>query len=186
MKKLIILFVCVWFGYLNAALYTSLFSDHKSFAIGDILTVQIAEQSKASSSSQSRTAKTSDNNFNVDQGQGPLSFIPMSSMGVGVNNKSTGDANTTRDASLSSRMTVKIIDIDEHGNLVIEGRRVVSINGEDEITTLKGIVRSQDVSADNVVNSNNIADAEISYKGKGPINEGSRVGILSRVFNFLF
>jgi flagellar L-ring protein precursor FlgH len=83
-------------------------------------------------------------------------------------------------------MTVRIVNIDAAGNLMIEGVRVVSINGEDEITSLSGIVRPQDVGSDNTISSHNIADAKISYKGKGAINEGSRVGLISRLFNFFF
>jgi flagellar L-ring protein precursor FlgH len=127
-----------------------------------------------------------DHGMSVDAGTGPLRFIHGASMGGSANNNFRGDANTTRDASLVSRMTVRIIDIDMNGNLIIEGSRVVSINGEDETTKLTGIVRPQDVGADNTVSSHNIADAKISYSGKGAINEGSRVGIFSRVFNFLF
>ena len=176
----------LWFCLLNANLFTSLYSDHKSFTIGDILTVDISEQSKASSSSQSRTGRQMEHGMNIQAGQGPLNFIPLTGMGGSANNSFRGDANTTRDASLSSRMTVRIVDIDDNGNLMIEGSRTVSINGEDEITTLSGTVRSQDVGANNTVSSQHIADAKISYQGKGPINEGSKVGIISRVFNFLF
>lgn len=186
MKTIIAIIITISISFLNANIYTSLYSDHKSFSIGDILTVHISESSKASSSSQSRTGRSLDHGMNVQAGQGPLSFIPLSGMGGSASNSFKGDANTTRDASLSSKMTVRIIDIDPNGNLIIEGTRVVTINGEDEITTLHGIVRSQDVGADNTVHSHNIADAKISYKGKGAINEGSRVGLISRIFNFIF
>ena len=187
MKKLILIaIVIISISVLNANMYTSLYSDHKSFSIGDILTVQIAEQSKASASSQSQTGRSMDHSANMNSGVGPLSFIPLTGMSGSANNNFKGDANTSRDASLSSKMTVRIIDIDSSGNLMIEGTRVVTINGEDEITSLSGIVRPQDVGADNTINSSNIADAKISYKGKGAINEGSRVGIISRIFNFVF
>jgi len=169
-----------------AQMYTSLYSDHKSFSIGDILTVNISEASKASSSSQSRTGRSQDVEMGIDPGVGPLRFIPMAGYSGGSSNSFKGDANTTRDASLSSKMTVRIVDIDLNGNLMIEGSRIVSINGEDETTTLQGIVRSQDVAADNSIYSHHIADAKISYSGKGPVNEGSKVGLISRFFNFLF
>ena len=186
MKRFIISFMFMCVSLLNANMFSSLYSDHKSFKIGDILTVHISESSKASSSSQSRTGRSQDTNLNIQAGQGPLSFIPMTGMGGNTSNSFKGDANTTRDASLNSKMTVIIMDIDNNGNLVIEGQRIVSINGEDEITTLNGIVRSQDVGADNSIYSHNIANAVISYKGKGPVNEGSRVGLISRFFNFIF
>jgi len=187
MKRiLVIIILSLVVSGLSANMFTSLFSDHKSFSIGDILTVQIAEQSRASSSSGTRTGRQMDNSFNVAQGQGPLSFIPLTGAGMSANNSFRGDANTTRDASLSSKMTVFIVDIDDNGNLMIEGRRVVNINGEDEITTLTGVVRSQDVGSDNTVQSHSIANAKISYSGKGHVTEGSRKGIVSRFFNFIF
>jgi flagellar L-ring protein precursor FlgH len=127
-----------------------------------------------------------DANMNINAGTGPLSFIPLTGMGGSASNNFKGDANTTRDASLTSKMTVRIIDIDLSGNLVIEGSRVVTINGEEEVTTLTGIVRSQDVSSDNTVSSHNIADAKISYTGKGIVNEASRPGVITRAFNWLF
>ncbi|MCK9328975.1 MAG: flagellar basal body L-ring protein FlgH [Candidatus Cloacimonetes bacterium] len=180
------IFLLISVSFLNASFYTSLYSDHKSFSIGDILTVNISETSKASSSSQSNTERSLSTNMNIQAGQGPLDFIPLSGMGGSSSNNFKGDANTSRDASLSAKMTVSIVDIDSNGNLMIKGSRVVTINGEDEITTLEGVVRSQDVGADNTIYSHNIADAKISYKGKGAVNEGSRVGLISRIFNFIF
>ena len=150
------------------------------------MTVNISESSKATSSSQSKTGKSMDMGLNVQAGQGPLNFIPLSGMGGSASNNFKGDANTSRDASLTAKMTVTIVNIDSNGNLIIKGSRVVTINGEDEITTLEGIVRSQDVGADNTIYSHNIADAKISYKGKGPVNEASRVGLITRFFNFIF
>jgi len=186
MKKILFVFLVIGVSSLIAAPFTSLFSDHKSFSIGDILTVYIAESSKASSSSQTNTGKSAAHNMSISKGQGPLSIIPNAGMGGDMSSNYRGDANTSRDASLNSRMTVMIIDIDDNGNLIIEGTRIVNINGEDEVTTITGLVRSQDVSADNAVQSYNIADAKISYKGKGVVNEGSRPGILSRMWNFIF
>ena len=167
-------------------MHNSLFSDHKSFAVGDIITVEIAESSKATSSSQSRTDRSQNHNMNVQAGQGALSFIPLTGMSGASQNNSKGDANTSRDASLTSRMTVRIIDIDMNGNLIIEGSRSVAINGEDETTTLRGVIRPKDVSPNNVIASHNIADAKISYSGKGVVNEGSRVGMITRFVNWLF
>lgn len=67
------------------------------------------------------------------------------------------------------------------------GSKTVKINGEEEIKLLlEGVVRSQDVGADNTISSNNIADAQISYLGKGPIQTASKVGFITKVFNFLF
>ena len=186
MKTMLLIVTCLWFSIASANMHNSLFSDHKSFAVGDIITVEIAESSRATSSSQSRTDRSQNHNMNVQAGQGPLSFIPLTGMGGSTQNNSKGDANTTRDASLTSRMTVRIVDIDMNGNLIIEGNRTVGINGEDEKTTLSGVIRPRDVSPNNVISSYNIADAKISYSGKGTVEEGSRVGVITRFMNWLF
>ena len=187
MRKTI--FLLIWM--FSIALFStnqmnSLYSDHKSFSIGDILTVMITESSSASASAGSKTDKSFDHSVGSSQGVGPMDFIPLSSMGVKAKNSSSGDAETTRKAAIKATMTAKIISVEKNGNLVIKGTRSIKINGEEEITTIQGIVRSQDISADNTIYSYNIADAQISYKGKGSVKNGSKVGFISRIFNFLF
>jgi len=165
---------------------SSLYSDHKSFSVGDILTVFISESSSASSSAGSETDKSFDHKIGSAAGQGPLDFIPLSSAGFNSSNSSKGDAKTSRKGDLSTTITVKVIEVQENGNLIVSGSRSIKINGEEEITTIEGIVRPQDISADNKVYSFNIADAKITYKGKGAGKDATRIGFLSRIFNFLF
>lgn len=187
MKKIqIIIMIMSLIGILDASTVPSIYSDNKSFTIGDILTVIISESSTAKSGSTSQTDKSFDHGFSTQAGTGPLDFIPLSGMGVKAGNTSKGDANTSREGTLKANMTVRITDIDANGNLIIKGQKKVTINGEEELTMLEGVVRSQDVGADNTVSSNNIADAQITYKGKGPIADGSKVGFITRFFNFLF
>ncbi|HOD53100.1 MAG TPA: flagellar basal body L-ring protein FlgH [Candidatus Cloacimonadota bacterium] len=164
----------------------SMYSDHKSFTVGDVLTVLISESSSAKSGAKSQTDRSFNHSFNTEAGKGPLDFIPLSGLGASAANTSKGDANTSREGSLKANMTVRIVDIDNNGNLIIKGSKSVKINGEEEITSLEGVVRPQDVGSDNTVSSNNIADAQISYKGKGTVQEASKVGFITRVFNFLF
>ncbi len=181
----IILFVIITINT-YASTISSMYSDHKSFSIGDILTVIISESSTAKAGAKSATDRSFNHNFSTEAGKGPLDFIPLSGLGTSTSNSSKGDANTSREGSFKANMTVRIIDIDSNGNLVIKGSKSVKINGEEEITMLEGVVRSQDVGADNTISSNNIADAQISYLGKGPIQTASKVGFITKVFNFLF
>jgi flagellar L-ring protein precursor FlgH len=184
-KTIISLVICT-IAFTNVSANISLFSDHRSFAVGDILTVHIQETSRATASSQSRQDRRQGNSINLQPGQGALGFIPMAGAGSNTEVNFRGDANTTRDASLSARMTVTIIEIDANGNLIIEGSRVVEINGEEETTILTGRVRSQDIGANNTIHSHNIADARISYSGSGPVSQATRVGLVSRFLNFIF
>ncbi len=164
----------------------SLFADHKSYTVGDIITVIITEKSSASTSANSATSKDFSHGFATQPGTGPLKFIPISSLSTSAKNSSSGNGKTTRDGSLNAKMTAKIIKVEDSGNLRIKGEKVVNINGEKEITTLEGTVRSQDIFSNNTVYSYNIADAKISYTGKGPIHDASKVGLITRLFNYLF
>jgi flagellar L-ring protein precursor FlgH len=83
-------------------------------------------------------------------------------------------------------MSARIIELLSNGDLKIEGRRMVEINGEEQITVLTGIVRPSDVLADNTVYSFLIADASISYRGRGLVDDAAKPGILSRFVNWLF
>lgn len=187
MNKILLLIIT---GLLAVNCYSaqmvSLFSDHKSFSIGDVLTVVITETSSAKASSGNETGKTFDHGFDAEAGTGPFSAIPATGFGFKGNNSSKGDASTSREGSLKAKMTVRIMDIDDNGNLFIKGSKTVIINGEEEITNLEGTVRSQDVGADNTLYSYNIADAKIAYNGKGTVQQGSKVGFLTKIFNFIF
>lgn len=186
MIKTILIIVFMVINSVLLGQFSSLYSDHKSFTVGDIITILIEESASANASAGSHTDKGFDHSFGTDAGTGPLDFIPLSSFGVGSNNRSSNDARTTRQGSFRTTMTARIIEIDEIGNLKIMGSKTVKINGEEETTTLEGIVRSADIQANNTVYSYNIADAKISYKGKGAVNDGAKVGFLTRVFNFIF
>lgn len=181
------LILCLLGGPLLAAEQpVSLYSDHKSFTVGDVVTVIIVESTSASSQANSETDRSFNHGVTSTAGQGPFSFIPLSGFSAEASNTSKGDAKTSRGSTLSGTMTARIAAIDANGNLTIQGSRVVEINGEQEITSLEGTVRPQDVQSDNSVLSSYIADAKITYKGKGPIKDGSKVGFISRIVNFLF
>lgn len=188
MKKLYIItgILLASINIFASSMSSSLFADHKSYTVGDIITVIITEKSSASTSAQSSTAKDFSHGFATQPGTGPLKFIPISSLSTSAKNSSSGNGKTSRDGSLNAKMTAKIIKVEDSGNLKIKGEKIVNINGEKEITTLEGTVRSQDIFSNNTVYSYNIADAKISYTGKGPIHDASKVGLITRVFNFLF
>jgi len=164
----------------------SLFSDVRANSIGDIITVLIYEDAQASSINQTKGEKSNEFELEGGPGTGPLDFIPL--FGVSGSNKGTYDGKGTqsRSGNLKARMTVRVVAIRNNGDLVVEGSRVIGINGDKEILTLTGIVRPQDINSDNTVDSYNLADAQITYQGKGPASTAGRPGILARVLNWIF
>ncbi len=164
----------------------SLFTDIKANQVGDVLTVIISEQSRGSNQIQSKTTKSSKHDVQGGPGLGTLNFLPL--FGVSGETKSThdGKGQNIRNGSLSARMSVTVVAVRNNGDLVIEGSRVIVISGDKETISLSGIVRQRDVSPGNTIESYLIADAEISYTGKGAVSAGSRPGFITRFFNWLF
>ncbi len=164
----------------------SLFSDVRANQVGDIITVNIYEDARATSTNQTKGEKSDDFSVEGGPGEGPLDFIPL--FGVSGSNASSYDGKGTqsRQGNLRARMTVRVVAVRSNGDLVVEGSRVIGINGDKEVLTLTGIIRPQDINSDNTVESYNLADAQITYQGKGPASTAGRPGILARVLNWIF
>lgn len=161
---------------------SGLFSEVKGHKIGDILTVLIIENSTATHKATTQTKKS--NNLSVKAGTGPLNFIP--GMGNTASSDFQGDGTTSQSGNLTAKVSAKIIRKLPNGNLVIEGKRTVRINEENQEITLTGTVRPTDIAADNTVLSSYLADASIRYKGNGVNNAANRRGVLKRVSDFVF
>jgi flagellar L-ring protein FlgH len=174
----------VWSGDFGQA--NSLFTDIKAHKVGDILTVLIYENSNATSQAETKTQK--DGKFSTDGGPGigSLDFIPL--FGASGENKSSfnGKGENLRNQSLRAKMSVTVISVKDNGDLIVKGTRTVGISKDKETMTLSGVVRQKDVTAGNTVDSYLIADAEITYTGKGAANNSSRPGFIMRFLNWLF
>jgi len=73
-----------------------------------------------------------------------------------------------------------------NSNLLIEGRRNVKVNNEDQIVTVKGTIRQRDITAENTINSIYVADAQITYSGEGIISDRQKPGWLMNVIDKLW
>jgi len=164
----------------------SLFTDIKASKVGDILTVLIYEQSRATNKVQTKTEKSTDVSTKGGPGIGTLDFIPLFGASGKNSNKFDGKGENVRNGSLRAKMSVTVVNVKDNGDLVIEGSRTIGISGDRETLTLNGVVRQKDITPDNTIDSYLIADAEIHYSGKGNANSGARPGFFTRFFNWLF
>jgi flagellar L-ring protein precursor FlgH len=161
----------------------SLYTKNKSkFRVGDLITVVVVEQASASQKAESSNGKNEDMSAS---GSGVLgSLIPE--MGSKWDSNYKGQGNTTRGGSLQATLTVEVKEVEPNGILVLEGRQVIRVNAEDQILTVKGRTRSEDVNSNNVVMSTSISDAVIEYQGKGSVGGTQKPGALVRFFQWLF
>lgn len=161
----------------------SLYADRKAIKEGDVLTVLIYESTTASSRADTKTSKS--DSASTKPGVGPLlSLLPEWSVSGKTGSQASGS--TTRSGTLVGKISVVVKEVLPSGNLKVEGTRTVGVNGEKEKIVLTGIVRPEDVSAENTVASTAIAEAEIHYEGKGPVGSKQREGLLTKLLKWLF
>jgi len=166
----------------DTASATSLFADHKARAVGDVVTIIINESSSATRSGNATNTKSSSTDMNA--GVGIFKWIGEASAGQADSFKANGSLSNTN--KVSAKLTTTVTEIKPNGNMVITGTQNINQNGEEQKIIVSGVIRPEDLMADNTVLSSYVADAQIRIDGKGPIAGKQRQGILSQIFNFLF
>lgn len=170
----------------------NLFTDHKARRPGDIITIIISESSVAShsnSTEREKEAKAEGGPTAVAEGEtNLLDFIPF--FGAAGKTEYKGEAKTTRAGVLTAKITAQVVKVLPNGNLFIEGNKRIMVNGEEEEILITGVIRPQDIRADNTILSTYIAQTKISYRGGLRFTTRERPGIITRLLsglaNFFF
>ena len=165
--------------------------DFKARHKGDIITIVISETSSASKQADTATDRSSSINAGMPNFLG-LERHPGFTKAIGdLNNlinangdsKFTGTGSTSRQENLTATISARVIDVLPNGNLLLEGRRNIKVNNEDQEIVLQGVVRPRDIGTDNTVNSIYVADARISYSGTGIISDRQSPGWLMNIID---
>lgn len=170
----------------KAGLANSLYSDVKARRVGDLISVQLRENTNASKSANTATTKDTGIELSPITGLGanPLNIGGQAlQLGVASNNTFAGDSATAQSNSLSGNISVTVIEVLPNQNLVIRGEKWLTLNSGDEYIRLTGIIRPADISPDNEIESNKIANARIQYSGTGSFADAQKQSLVSRFFN---
>ena len=165
--------------------FSSLFSDHKASRVGDAITIIVVEASQASNDAETSTGRSSDLSVGASGSVG-TSEIPKVDLSLGTGNDFKGSGSTRTTGMIKTKISATIDSVLANGNLMIKGSRKISINGEEQLVYISGVVRSSDINADNSVLSYNISEAEITMEGSGMIDSSQRPGWLTKLFHWLF
>lgn len=163
----------------------SLFADEKATRIGDVITILVVEASSASNNAKTSTSRESDISL-TGSGKVGTKPLPDAGLNIGTGNKFNGEGSTTSQGSVRAKITARIDSVLTNGNLLINGSRTISVNGENQVIKISGIVRPSDVQFDNSVYSYNIADATIVFEGNGMIDSAQGPGWITKLFHWLF
>jgi len=159
-----------------------LFADRKARAVGDSLTIIINESSSASRSASGSNSKSGSNTLSA--GTGIFDFLAAATASGSDSFKSSGSLSNKN--NVTGKITVQVIEVKPNGNMVISGTQSIVQNADQHRITITGLVRKDDVTTDNTVTSSQVADAQLKFDGKGPLNSKQRQGILTQIFNILF
>ena len=156
------------------------YGDERPNKVGDIVTVLVNERTDAKDEATMDVQKRVNNNVNDGaRGAGILRFIR--GLTFTSTNSSAGDGSVERKHHATGTLACLITEVLPNGNLVIEGTRDIRTSEETLQMQLVGVIRPQDVTAENQINSSLIANAEISVRGKGIISRTQRVGIITQI-----
>ncbi|MDF0532960.1 flagellar basal body L-ring protein FlgH [Shewanella yunxiaonensis] len=163
---------------------TPLFSDLKAHRVGDIVTIQLVESTQAKKSAANQISKGSDLTVNPLTAAGSNVTINGKSLDLGYSDSmdTKRSAGTDQSNSLSGEISANVIQVLGNGNLVVRGEKWITINNGDEFIRITGIVRPQDITTSNTVQSPRVANARIQYSGTGTFADSQKVGWLSKFF----
>ena len=156
------------------------FIDQRAGRVGDILTVLITINDNAKTSNATAASRVGANTAGVTNFLGlestlgkilPKAFSPANAIGTSSNLSNTGTGTITREEQINLTIAAVVTKVLPNGNLVIQGRQEVKTNNDVRELTVAGIVRPEDITSSNTINHTQIAEARISYGGRGDLSD---------------
>ena len=170
----------------------SMFADRKAARTGDILTVVISESVEQKSSQSTTSSKSSSIDAGISQFIYPPALSGLATHGgalpatkMAAKNDFSGGGQINNTQNLSGRAAVLVTDVLPNGNLVIEGVRVTTFSGETQYVVLHGLVRADDVTSANTVDSTNVADVRLEFISEGALTDAQKRGWLTKIYDTL-
>lgn len=161
----------------------TLYEDKRAYRVGDILTVELNERTQSGKSADASVDKATGINVGV-----PLvGNLNTAEAALELNSRSRfdGESSASQQNFLRGSITVRVTEVLANGALAIRGEKWIKLNQGDEYIRLQGLVRPEDIDVTNRVSSQRIADARISYSGKGEMARASQAGWFTRLFNLI-
>jgi len=166
------------------------FKDQRATNIGDILTVSINISDSANVRNTTERTRTSaedsdlTNFFGLENRLG--SITPGSVTSLGSTSSNRGDGSVVRSETINLTVAAVVTQVLPNGNMVIAGRQEVRINHEVRDLLISGMVRPEDISSSNVIAHTQIAEARISYGGRGIISDAQNPRAGQQLYDILF
>ena len=168
----------------------SFFNDPRASRIGDVITVNVSTADAAKLSNTTSRSRSNTDNASMDNLFGlesvlPSAMDPSSLVKMGSDMSNSGSGAVARSESINLTLAALVAQVLPNGNLVIDGHQQVRVNNELRDMRVSGIVRREDITQDNTVNLTQIAEARISYGGKGLVSDVQQPRYGSQLFDII-
>lgn len=154
------------------------FDDQRAGQIGDLVTVLVSITDTANIANSTERQRDGSESMGASGAVGSLltKVLPSgtdasAAVDLSGSGSSSGSGTVNRSETLSTRVSAVVTQVLPNGNLVIEGKQEVRVNFEVRELIVAGVIRPQDIAADNTIPSEKIAEARISYGGRGQITD---------------
>ena len=168
----------------------SMYADKRASQVGDIITILVQENTTASKNNETKTERNSSlsqaiTSFLYSPGASGLltKHGQLPALAYTSDAKHDGSGSINNAENIIARIAVRIVDVLPNRNFIVEGKRETSFSGEHQTIILRGVVRADDVAANNTIYSYNIADASIRFVGKGTITDSQRKGWFNKIWD---
>lgn len=169
----------------------SFFHDPRASRVGDIITVDVAVADTAkmqNTTSRSRTNSDNasmDNLFGLENVMPGVGLAPGSLVKMGSDTSNVGAGSVNRSETINMTLAALVTQVLPNGNLVIAGHQQVKVNGELRDLQVSGIVRTEDITSSNTIDLTQIAEARISYGGRGVVSDVQEPRLGSQLYDIL-
>ena len=165
--------------------YAPLTSGQRAAQVGDVLSVVLTERTQAQATAGTTTQRNGTIGLTPPT-TGILSRLFSSSdASAGGGSQFGGTGQTTQGNQLTGELAVTVVEVFPNGTMLVRGEKRVRLNRGNEYMQVQGLVRPADITPDNRVASSRLADARITYSGRGEIARAAREGWLQRFFNIV-
>ena len=172
-----------------------LFTDHRAFRAMDVITITINENSKGKKKAETDLEQKYDllagitNFFGVETKQWAAhntALSPSALINASTENKFEGNGETKREGSLQSSISAVVMEILPNGLMRLEGTKILSMDAEEEVLVISGLVRPRDVDANNQISSSRIANMRIDFYGRGVLGDQTSPGWGAKLFEVIW
>ncbi len=168
----------------SASNHRPLFEDRRPRLVGDILTINIIENTSAKKASSSAASKSGSVSASAAV---PLGLpIDLNKEAISLSADSAIDYDDSADADASNNFNgqigVTVVEVLENGNLAVSGEKQIGLDKGTEFVRFSGVINPDDVQLGNIVSSTKVADARIEYRSNSKLDASQVVSILTRFF----